>query len=729
LFLTLTLVFVASMGAVSAASGDNIYVNASSGDDNYDGLSAIYNSSTGSGPKLTIKNATGTVNSNGVVYIADGQYNGAGNTNILLDWNMTLIGQSQTGTVINGSGMNWLFDINQQVTVNFINLTFANTSSNYGSAIYNLGGNVTVNGCTFTDNVALEMESGGVGGAIASEPYSGEFIFHDATLSLENCIFNNNYANHKGGAVYNFGTLSVINCSFLNNSASMGGAIYNYQSLATIINACNFTNNTAFSVYEEYYYDYGGAAISNYESAMNIVDSNFTGNDATASDGAAIHNFEGYLNVTGSTFAFNEGGAIINDHQNFNEGPGLFFTEGDGFFNYGVLDVINCTFINNTCEYNGAAIWNDGPCTVTGSVFVNNTAGYLGGAIYNQYYGLTVNFNRFAGNSADYYGDESGDGDAIYTDIYYGPQPAFTTFVSDDESPQNIENNWWGSNDPDFDTLLYGVEDPYQWLYMTINATPGVINNGNTSLITVSFNNLFNGTDIVAFNPATGHIPDGTPVTFNTDLGSIGSKTIQKETINGVATATLTADELAGVAHINATTDNQTVYVNVTINPKSSLYLIITPAKTNLVVGETVLYTLKVGNNGPDTAKDVVMTYVIPTGLEFAGATKDVGNWTYDNLTRTITWIIGDVPLGDPVMNISLFVVQAGIYPINPALWTSTYDPTLGSSVQSLTVIAAEQTSNGINGTIPMQDTGVPLNYLLMAVLMILGGFLVPRRK
>ena len=269
---------------------------------------------------------------------------------------------------------------------------------------------------------------------------------------------------------------------------------------------------------------------------------------------------------------------------------------------------------------------------------------------------------------------------------------------------------------------------------MTINATPTVINNGETSIITASFNNLFNGTDLVSFDPVIGHVPDCTPVTFNTDLGSISCKTIQKETINGVATANLTADELAGVAHINAATDNQTVYVNVTINPKSSLYLTITPNETNLKLGETVVYTLKVGNNGPDTAKDVVMTYVIPNGLKFAGTTVYVGKWTYNNLNRTLTWTIGDVPVGDPVMNISLFVAKSGIYTINPSLRTSTYDPTLGSSVQSLTVNAAEQTStggdgDGINGKVPMQDTGVPLNYLVLAVLMIIGGFLVPRRK
>lgn len=656
LLLILSLIFVASIGAasaVSAASGDNIYVNASSGNDNYDGLSAVFNGT--SGPKLSIKNATGTVNNNGTVYIANGQYSGDDNTNINLEWNMTLIGQSQTNTVINGTGINWLFNVKPQATVTFMNLTFTDASNEYGSAIFNDGGNITVS-----------------------------------------------------------------DCAFLNNTADTGGAIYNYGG-TTIINGCNFINNTATSEYGYEDFDYGGAAIYNNYGFMDITGCNFNQNDATDSDGAAIHNFAGELNVTDCNFTSNLGGSIINDHRTFSEGPG-FFTEEYNPFRYGILNVNNSAFLNNTCKWDGAAIWTDGPCTVTGSVFVNNTAGEYGGAIDNRYNGLIVNFCRFAGNTADE------DGDAIYTNIDIGPQASYA-FSENEELSPDIENNWWGSNNPDFDTLLYGIDNPVNWLYMTINATPKVINNGKTSLITVSFNNRFNGTDLTSFDPVIGHIPDGTPVTFNTDLGSIGCKTIQKETVNGVATATLTADELAGVAHINAITDNQTVYVNVTINPKSSLYLIITPDETNLKLGETVVYTLKVGNKGPDTAKNVVMTYVIPNGLKFAGATVDVGKWTYNKLTRTITWTIGDVPVGDPVMNISLFVAKSGTYSINPSLSTSTYDPTIGSSVQSLTVNAAQQTSNGGNDKVPMQNTGVPLNYLVLAVLMILGGFLVPRRK
>ncbi|MDO8870784.1 MAG: hypothetical protein Q7V10_08565 [Methanobacteriaceae archaeon] len=122
MLLILSLVFVAGMGAASAASGDNIYVNATSGNDDNDGLSAVFNGT--SGPKLTIKNVTGTVNTDGAVKIADGQYSGDNNTNIDLGRNMTLIGQIHAGSIINGSGINWLFIVKPQTTVTFINLTF-----------------------------------------------------------------------------------------------------------------------------------------------------------------------------------------------------------------------------------------------------------------------------------------------------------------------------------------------------------------------------------------------------------------------------------------------------------------------------------------------------------------------------------------------------------------------------------------------------------------------------
>ena len=69
-------------------------------------------------------------------------------------------------------------------------------------------------------------------------------------------------------------------------------------------------------------------------------------------------------------------------------------------------------------------------------------------------------------------------------------------------------------------------------------------------------------------------------------------------------------------------------------------------------------------------------------------------------LTRTITWNIGDVPVGDPYMWLSLKILRAGSYLINPQLSTSTYDPTLNTNTQSLTIHAAAATNNNTINTV-----------------------------
>jgi hypothetical protein len=124
LLLSLALVFSFTVGAVSAAATSSspssavIYVNDSGNDDN-DGSSWLL-------AKKTIKNATGTVDINGTVNIADGLYTGENNTNILIDRNMAIIGQSQAGTIINGTDSAQIFQILSGVTVTIQNLTIAN---------------------------------------------------------------------------------------------------------------------------------------------------------------------------------------------------------------------------------------------------------------------------------------------------------------------------------------------------------------------------------------------------------------------------------------------------------------------------------------------------------------------------------------------------------------------------------------------------------------------------
>jgi hypothetical protein len=104
-------------------------------------------------PKLSIKNATETVNNGGTVNIANGMYTGTKNTHITLDKNVNIIGQSKDNTVINGNGKNWIFHIKTGVTVNIQNLTLINGKSNSGGAVDN-NGTLTVNNCAFNGNHA-----------------------------------------------------------------------------------------------------------------------------------------------------------------------------------------------------------------------------------------------------------------------------------------------------------------------------------------------------------------------------------------------------------------------------------------------------------------------------------------------------------------------------------------------------------------------------------------------
>ena len=79
---------------------------------------------------------------------------------------------------------------------------------------------------------------------------------------------------------------------------------------------------------------------------------------------------------------------------------------------------------------------------------------------------------------------------------------------------------------------------------------------------------------------------------------------------------------------------NKTTGVNVTV-PE------IIPDKTanitNPNFGDNVTYTVTVANDGIGDAKDVVVRDVLGEGLKFVSAT---GNYSFDEVTRTVTWIV-----------------------------------------------------------------------------------------
>jgi len=162
--------------------------------------------------------------------------------------------------------------------------------------------------------------------------------------------------------------------------------------------------------------------------------------------------------------------------------------------------------------------------------------------------------------------------------------------------------------------------------------------------------------------------------------------------------------------------------------PQADLYVKANSSKYNPVVGEIITITFNVGNNGPDTAENVVLTLNVPPGMAFTMASASFGDWKYDPSTRKITWNIGDVPEGS-IFDLSLMVrvLSSGIFEFLPGLTSDTYDPNLENNIGSVVINAQNNKTSG-NSTVGMQKTGIPLIGILLAIMAVIGGLFISRR-
>lgn|GEM_PF-734824 len=437
----------------SASAASTVYVNATTGLDT--------NPGTIDQPYQSISQGVGSIDENGTVYIANGIYTGENNRGITISKNITITGQSQKDTIINGSNSSRIFCITDSVTVTIQNLTFVNGRATgilptTGGAITN-NGTLTVFNCNFTDNYSHNY-----GGAIHNS--------QSGTLTVKDSTFTGNYAGN-GGAISNWGTLMLNKNTFTsNNVANFGGAIYNdgdnslkipYVGNATVTN-CTFTRNVAGT------YDVGhgsGGAIYTQIGDLTVDGCTFTGQNALRGEGGAIYTVLTKTKVTNSSFTDNwvyrgSGGAMYSSGRSYQGNEvtviNCSFTKNSAQYNAGAiyasysvlnitgstftnnsadnfggaiqnnigstLTVTDCSFTNNTSRSLGGAILNDGICTVNSSTFTNNSATTYGGAIYNggsKFYTMTVTVrdSNFTNNTSQEGGAIWGDADGTYVKV------------------------------------------------------------------------------------------------------------------------------------------------------------------------------------------------------------------------------------------------------------------------------------------------------------------------
>jgi hypothetical protein len=353
---------------------------------------------------------------------------------------------------------------------------------------------------------------------------------------------------------------------------------------------------------------YGGAI---YASGGTITISSSTITDCSASGGGAIGIWSGTLIITSSTIAGcsatnGPGGALLIQDSaasiSSSTISGCTASNGGAIYNYGTLAVTTSTLSGCSASVNGGAISSSRPLTITSSTFTGNTAGAAGSAIYSTGSGSSVHFSRF------------------YQNLY----PVWGVV----HSPTSVEaqNNWWGTNDnPVVQTAGYVNDEP--WLVLGANATPASITTARTSLITanLSFNSPA-GTD----TSPSGHIPDGTPVTFAVVTGGSVSPAATV-TAQGVAHTVFTPSG-AGTATISVTVDGQTVFITLPVSPPPTLPVVtqdtsgnddgfpaatVAPTATGESAPPTMTVTVNIG--GDSKAWQAVVTGTKLSGLIVTG--------------------------------------------------------------------------------------------------------------
>ncbi|AEG17805.1 Ig-like domain-containing protein [Methanobacterium paludis] len=652
ILLAVVVLFSFGVNSAAAANTSTIYVN-TIGNNNWDGQSAIWDGT--SGPKQTITNATGTVAENGTVYIAQGTYKESG---IHINTNMTIIGESQQNTIINGvkSG-NSIFLIAKGVNVTISNLTLTQgQSNNGGGAIYN-NGTLTVTNSTFTDNNLLT----GFGGAIFNQ---------GGTLTVTNSRFNNNTAQIGGAICSRYGKVTLTSNIFNNNIAQFGGgAICNYECDLTVANS-TFNNNIA---------DWTGGAIMNFGN-LTVTNSTFNNNTAQTDCGGAICNYDANLTVTNSILNNNTapvGGAIYNGADdssgdfssvvNFNWIVGnspnnseIYSTNGtiDATLNWWGLNVDPSSFVASNVTVtpwlvlnvtvDPTTILNGGNSTVTVDLLHTNNGTIQDPTNGHVPDGIPVNFSTSVGSL-----------NPVSTTLINGQ--ATTTFTANDTAliTSTIDNQTVSSS-------IIVDQAPSNVNVINVNNFAGQ-NVTLTANVTDYYGNPINGGQI---NFTVGTTPAGTANVKN----GIAN-------LNWTIPSTWTVDSYSITANFDGTGTNYANSTNtgtLTVNPTPTTVVVINLIK---LAGQNVTLTANVTDYYGNPVNEGNVTFVVN------GTSTNPVNVT--NGTATLTWLIPSTwSVGD--YNITANYLGTGNYTVSNSTGTLTVTP-----IPTVTVV--DPANNAVN--------------------------------
>ena len=509
------------------------------------------------------------------------------------------------------------------------NATFVNNSAHFAGAVRVEGNYVNVLNATFIGNKAI---SDGV-----SKSQAGALGISGNNVNIDSSYFANNTVEGDAGAIGVKGShIKVTNSQFYSNHANpfnndlntgLGGAIYTMGNNVTYDNAI-FRYNTAVNgsalfvdgvsslknivFYRNQAYTYALPIIvqnpkNPYGVTVNVTVVIIGGNNIAN----AIHHV-GQLNdisFDNVTYLFNVNGTIMNRTTGADE-----LHPVDGVENSKNGTLIYRDERENTQSINPIVIYDE-----DGNIIYNET---LISSIYGD-----VRFSL------------SGLAPGNYTIKAEHPEDLFYKAIKNET---NFEVVGFVDLDVDIttDKNYYGLDEEVEWTISLTNHGPHTDNYCYVNGIKLD--------DIVGFTPSKGTFDAATGVWNIGKLAKNEVVTLKVKTkTTSLGTVTLTVNAVNSTEDTNISNNVATKTIYIQELPK------VVPTKdvnvTNPNYGDKVKYTIVVSNVGKITA-DVTLTDILDKGLIFAGAS---GNYEYDSTTRTVTWNIDGLAVGQ---NLTFYV-------------------------------------------------------------------------
>lgn len=317
---------------------------------------------------------------------------------------VTIIGAGADNTIIDGAGIDRVFDIFSGATVSISGVTIRNGAARNGAGIRNFG-TLTLKDSIVENNVASgEFDS--VGGGIAnaeggdltldnvtvrnnsSEIHGGGLYSTDSTATIINSVFENNATEMDGGGISVFnGSLDMTGGAIRNNSADLDGGGLSMESAIVSLSEVSVSTNTATE-------EGGGINVFGDGAELRIFTSTITGNSAT-NEGGGIRTAGATLGLMGTTVSGNTttlgGGGLYSDNSLVEIQNSLFASntaseDGGGISSNGTigsLGISNSTFSGNATLLSGGAIYNTATAgtSLVNATVTDNSAGTFGGGI------------------------------------------------------------------------------------------------------------------------------------------------------------------------------------------------------------------------------------------------------------------------------------------------------------------------------------------------------------